>query len=383
MRVLHVITGLHRAGAETMLVKLIGGLARQGVENQVICMIERGALAAELEAGGISVVSLGMRAKFDPRPIMRLIAMARRSRPDIVQTWLYHADFAGFFAAALTNRLARLIWNIRCSDIKCAPGSPPGANLMVRLLARLSGRPAGAIVNSRAGRLYHERLGYHPRWWSEIPNGFDLERWRPNKTAAPRLRAQLSLPEDTLIVGLFARVAPMKDHANFLGAIAQVCARLPTAHAVLAGRGTEALAGELGRLGLQGRVTLLGERSDLPSLLPGIDILCLSSAFGEGFANVLGEAMACEIPCVATDVGDARDIIGDTGRIVPPRHPEALAAALVDLLTATAEHRAELGARARLRVETHYSLAHVTQRYLEVYTAVDRGQRLVPGTDGP
>lgn len=372
MRVLHVITGLRRAGAETMLVKLIGALGREGIESQVICLTGRGPLAAELEDDGIPVVSYGMRRKFDPRPIARLIGAMRRFRPDVVQTWLYHADFAGLIAAALAGRRARLIWNIRCSDMDFVEELAPSSGLLVRLLARLSARPAGAIINSHAGRLYHERLGYHPQWWSEIPNGFDLARWRPDQAAAARLRAQLALPDDALIVGMFARVAPMKDHGNFLSAIAQVSLRLPGVHAVLAGRGTEAFAGLLGELGLPGKVTILGERSDLPSLLPGIDVCCLSSAFGEGFANVLGEAMACGIPCVATDVGDAREIIGDTGRIVPPRQPEALAGALADLLGAAAARRTELGARARERIQDRYDLSGVTRRYIEVYTAVCR-----------
>jgi glycosyltransferase involved in cell wall biosynthesis len=373
MRVLHVITGLRRAGAETMLVKLIGMLAQEGVENRVVCLIERGPLAAELEAVGIRVISLGMRSKLDPRPIARLIRVIRRYRPDIVQTWLYHADFAGLVAVAAASSLARLIWNIRCSDMDFAEDSTPDTARVVRLLARLSARPAGVIVNSHAGRLYHERLGYRPQWWNEIPNGFDLERWRPDGTAAARLRAQLGLPDNALVVGMFARVAPMKDHINFLSAFAQVRAQLPAARAVLAGRGTEALADMLVTFGLQGRVVLLGERSDLPSLLPGLDVFCLSSAFGEGFANVLGEAMACAIPCIATDVGDARDIVGDTGCIVPPRQPGTLADALGGLLSASAEHRSDLGARARLRIEQRYSLGDVARRYMDVYTAVLAG----------
>ena len=125
--------------------------------------------------------------------------------------------------------------------------------LIVRLLARLARGPAGVIVNSHAGRLHHERLGYRPHWWVEIPNGFDLAHWRPNESAGPRLRAQLGLLGDALVVGMFARVAPMKDHAAFLAAIAQLGKRLPTVHAVLAGRGTEALKGALEEFGLQGR----------------------------------------------------------------------------------------------------------------------------------
>jgi len=373
MRILHVITGLRRAGAETMLAKLVGALAREGFENRVVCMIERGPLAAEIEAGGTSVTSLGMRSGFAPGALMRLVAIIRRFQPDIVQTWLYHADLAGLIAATASRRRKRLIWNIRCSDMDFHEEANAATDRVVRMLARFSAMPAGVIVNSRRGRLHHERLGYRPRWWAEIPNGFDLDRWQPDLRAAARLRAELALPEDALIVGMCARVAPMKDHANFFAAIAQVRARNPGLRAVLAGRGTELLGAMVGEFGLDRCVSLLGERDDLPSLVPAFDVFCLSSAFGEGFANVLGEAMACGVPCVATDVGDAAEIIGDTGLVVPPRQPDALAAALSDLVETTTERRAELGARARVRLEERYSLSRVARQYVGVYSAVRRG----------
>jgi glycosyltransferase involved in cell wall biosynthesis len=373
VRVLHLITGLRRAGAETMLVKLVGALDRGRFEAQVISLIERGPLAADLEAMGIPVLSLDMRSKLDPRPIARLIAIIRRLRPDVIQTWLYHADLAGLIAATLLRRTRRLLWNVRCSDMDFAATRERGTALMVRLLARYSAGPAGVIVNSRAGRLDHERLGYRPRRWIEIPNGFDLAHWRPDATAAARLRAELRLPEDALLIGMCARVDPMKDHANFLAAIGALRAQLPAAHGVLAGRGTEMLTNRVAELGLAANVTLLGERSDLPLLLPGLDAFCLSSAFGEGFANVLGEAMASGVPCVATDVGDAAEIVGDTGRIVPPRQAEALAAALAGLLGASAQQRRELGLRARARIEDRYGLAGVARRYADVYDSVANG----------
>jgi glycosyltransferase involved in cell wall biosynthesis len=373
MRILHVITGLRRAGAETMLVKLVGALARQGFENRVVCLIERGPLAAELEGGGTPVTSLGMRSGFALGAVLHLVAAIRRFQPEIIQTWLYHADLAGLVATMLSGYRKRLIWNIRCSDMDFDAEASAATGRVVRLLARLSALPAGVIVNSHSGRLHHERLGYRPRWWIEIPNGFEIDRWDPDPDAAPRLRAELALPADALIVGMCARVAPMKDHASFFAAIAQLRARSPRLHAVLAGRGTESLGAMVGEFGLDACVSLLGERNDLPALVPGFDVFCLSSAFGEGFANVLGEAMACGVPCVATDVGDAAEIIGDTGLIVPPRRPDALAAALGYFAEMSAERRGEFGARARARLEERYSLSQVARRYVAVYSAVTSG----------
>lgn len=373
MRVLHIITGLRRAGAETMLVKLGGALAHAGFDNHVVCLIDRGAMADELEAIGIPVTALGQRATLDPRPLWRLIALLRRLEPDIIQTWLYHADLAGLVAAMLVGRRNRLIWNIRCSEMDFSDDPAGSSGRLLRLLARFSRVPAGVVVNSHAGRLYHERLGYRPRWWLEIPNGFDLAHWQPDRAADSRLRAALGLAPDALVVGMVARVAPMKDHGNFLAAFAQVATEVPRAHAVLVGRGTETLATRVRESNLEGKVTLLGERDDVAQLVPGFDLFCLSSAFGEGFANALGEAMACAVPCVATDVGDAAAIIGDTGCIVPPRAPAALAAAMVEMLNAPPAQRRQWGAAARCRIEERYGLAAVARHYADAYAAVASG----------
>jgi glycosyltransferase involved in cell wall biosynthesis len=115
-------------------------------------------------------------------------------------------------------------------------------------------------------------------------------------------------------------------------------------------------------------VRILGYRSDIECLLPGVDVLCLSSAFGEGFPNVLGEAMACGIPCVSTDVGDARRIIEDTGLIVPGRDPASLADAMIDLIDRGPAARAALGRAARERIEKTYSLPRIVERYIALYS---------------
>jgi len=163
----------------------------------------------------------------------------------------------------------------------------------------------------------------------------------------------------------------MKDHANFLAAAAIAAAACPNAVFVLAGTGTEpgnpALEAAIAQHGIGDRVLRLGERRDLDRLYPAFDLVTLSSAFGEGLPLVLAEAMACGIPCVATDSGDAAAIVGDTGRIVPPRDPAALAAAWQEILALTADARRTLGERARVRVREHYDLSAVVGRYENLY----------------
>ena len=168
----------------------------------------------------------------------------------------------------------------------------------------------------------------------------------------------------------------MKDHAGFLAAAAIASVR-PEVHFVLAGAGTETLVDEVVALGLSGRTHLLGERSNVLALMQGFDIHCLSSAFGEGFPNVIGEAMACGVPCVSTDVGEAAAIVGNCGLIVPPGDPQALSRALIDMVDRGAETRAELGLAARARIAAKYALPRVIERYQEIYCELlasgDRG----------
>jgi glycosyltransferase involved in cell wall biosynthesis len=159
----------------------------------------------------------------------------------------------------------------------------------------------------------------------------------------------------------------MKDHAAFLEAAQQVARARQNVCFLLVGKGTQTLAASVAAKGLTDRVRILGYRSDIESLLPGVDMLCLSSAFGEGFPNVLGEAMACGIPCVSTDVGDARSIIGDTGLVVPVRAPASLAQAIIDLIDRGPAAREQLGRAARARIETDFSLARIVGSYTTLY----------------
>jgi glycosyltransferase involved in cell wall biosynthesis len=207
-----------------------------------------------------------------------------------------------------------------------------------------------------------------------IPNSFDTECFRPD-TGARRGRAELGISDDAVALLLPARYDAMKDHANFLAAAAKLAGRHPEAQFALAGTGAEPGNRELSEAiaahGLGERIRLLGERRDIEALYPAFDIVTLSSAFGEGFPNVLGEAMACGVPCVATDIGDAAAIIGDCGIVVPARNPEALAAGWQRVMGLGAEGHEALGARARARIVEHYDLAAVLARFEVLYEEVE------------
>jgi glycosyltransferase involved in cell wall biosynthesis len=365
--ILHLITGLETGGAEGMLARLVTRTDRSRFRSVVVSMTDMGAVGPVIAGAGIAVETLGIRrGMIDPRGVSRLIRLLRRYRPDIVQTWLYHADLLGLIVDRL-GYAPRLAWNIRCSDM-----AGPGA--VRAILSRFSARPATVIINSHAGRRFHEGIGYHPRRWEYIPNGYDTALLRPDETARLRMRAALGIDPPASVIGMAARYHPMKDHANFLAAAARQAAARPDIVFVLLGAAIDSANRDLVRAieahGLMPRLRLLGERADMNAVYPALDILTLSSAYGEGFPNVLAEAMACGVPCVATDNGDAAEILGDTGIIVPPRDPQALAAGWHRLIALGPGGRRALGIRARARVVENYELNRIVPRFEALYNEI-------------
>ena len=371
IRVVHVISDLDTGGAEVMLTKLVSSMDRSRFANAVVALTDRGQLSAAIESAGVAVHSLGMkRGRPGLSGLPTLVRLLRSMKPHLVQSWLYHADFLSVLAARFAGS-PPVVWNVRCSDMDLRH-YPRQTRWVLRALTWLSSRPAAVVVNSLAGRTLHRQLGYRARRWEIIPNGFDLLRFRPDPAAGQRLRAELRLPTDSVLVALVARVDPMKDHPTFLAAAGRVAVARAAVHFLLIGKDTPMLQPLVLERGVAGRVHLLGQRHDVDRLLPGVDIACLSSAFGEGFPNVLGEAMAAAVPCVATDVGDARALIGDTGNVVPPRDPKALAAAVIELIDQGPAGRAALGQAARSRIQTKYSLPSVVERYQQLYEEMAR-----------
>jgi len=363
--IVHVITGLMMGGAEQMLHKQLSLIDRETFDPTVVSLTDLGILGESIQSLGVPVHTLGMgRGIPDPRAVLSLARLLRRIAPNILQTWLPHSDLIGTLASRLT-RPPRLAWNVRGSEMDFSVYRPT-TRWSIKCLARLSGLPDLVVSNSEAGRRAYASYGYKPRRWAVIPNGFDLARFRPDRAKRSSVRGQLGIPADAFVIGLVARFDPMKDHATALAAL-----RLfPEAHLVAIGEDVVPTNPALAAPDLSGRLHLLGRRSDVQELLPAFDIATLSSAFGEGFPNVLGEAMACGLPCVATDVGDNGEVIGDTGLVVPPRNASALARAWRELGQASDDRRASLGEAARARVVERYSLPAIVRAYEEAYLSM-------------
>jgi glycosyltransferase involved in cell wall biosynthesis len=248
------------------------------------------------------------------------------------------------------------------------------SSTVLRLCVLLSGWPQAVIVNSKAGQIFHYRLGYHPRRWVHIPNGIDTGQFQPNPSARMLLRNELGLKPDVLLIGLIARFDPMKDHGNFLQAASLLAAKVAGVHFILAGNGVEpsnlSLRNYLDRDELHGRVHLLGQRDDIASLTAALDIASSSSSFGEGFSNTIAEAMSCGVPCVVTNVGDSAFLVGETGVVVPTMDPQALSDGWQRMIALGVEGRKGLGMAARLRIQQNFQQDEIARQYEHLYESL-------------
>jgi glycosyltransferase involved in cell wall biosynthesis len=373
LKIAHVATGLGVGGAEMALLNLLSCLDRQTFECEVFSLSSEAPLAERLRALGVPVHILGMKPGLpDPRGYLRLVRGLRRFRPDLIQTWMYHADLLGGLAAPLVGK-PPVVWGLHLtldemSAVKAA------TRLVIRFNAHLSSRlPTAIVCCAEAARQTHTAIGYDATRMRVIPNGFDLHRFAPDPPARTRLRAELGLPAATPLIGMAARFHPFKDHRNFFQAAAILHALRPEVHFVLWGKDITMenpdLAAWVRAAGLESVTHLLGLRSDAPSLTAALDLATLSS-LGEAFPTVLGEAMACGVPCVSTDVGDAALLLGETGRVVPRRDPQALAQAWAEMLSLSAAQRRALGRAARQRLAERYSLEQMTRAYARLYADI-------------
>jgi glycosyltransferase involved in cell wall biosynthesis len=370
---MYVISDLSVGGAEMMLYKLLAGTDRARFEPVVVSLMGGGALRPRVEALGVKVHTVGVSPKLPtPLDLLRLVRLTREIDPDLVVGWMYHSCLAAQLAGLFSKTKAATLWSVHYSVDSLAAEKRLTA-AVIRACALLSHAPSRIIYVSRDGRAKHGPLGFSAENGCVIPNGVDSEAFRPSAEARASVRDELGLDADALLVGMVSRYHPMKDHANFLRAAATLSERHAGAHFLLVGRGADGdnaeLRGLINELGLAGRTHMLGERHDVPRLTAALDIFSLSS-YCESFPNVIGEAMACAIPCVVTDVGDAAWIVGDTGRVVPTRDPRALARAWAEMVALGAEGRSALGRSARARACELFPVKAVVRRYETLYETV-------------
>ena len=361
-------------GAETTLWKLLSNIDGRRFESRVVSLTSDGRLGQRLRDLDVPVWSLQMRRGVpEPGALLGLSRWLAQNRCQVIQTWMYHADLLGGVANRLSTNTP-LIWNIRHGNPHTHPKL--STRWTMGACARLSDSlPTKIVCCSEASRQAHCNRGYPEGKMVVIPNGFDLDLFRPNNEARGRVRAELGIAEDRLLVGRVGRFHPQKDYKSMIKAGAAVLSRVPDADFLFCGDGITwdngALTRWIDEAGIRARCHLAGPRSDVHRIHAALD-LAVSSSYAEGFPNVVAEAMACGVPCVATDAGDSAYLIGNTGFVVPRKDPAALAQACINLLHMSSEARNRLGADARRRVADRFGLQRVVSSYEGLYEDTGR-----------
>jgi len=364
--IVHIITGLGDGGAEGVLYRL----CKHDMEccHVVISLMQGGQYAAPLRELGVPVHELGLkRGRIGPGAVLRLRGLLKQYKPDVVQTWLYHADLLGGTVARLMG-VPHVSWGIRHGEL--APGKTKRMTIAIaHLCARLSRRVPHAIVScSFAARDIHVRLGYDAAKFRVIPNGYEIDKLVPDLEARKAFRSELAIAEDVPLLGMVSRFHPQKDHPNLFQALALLAREGRKFQVALVGTGmtvdNEALMALAGRLGVLDRIHMLGRRNDVVRVMNGLDLHVLSSA-SEGFPNVAAEAMFCGTPCVVTRTGDSALVAGPTGWVAEPGDPVALASAIAKGLDAIGDAPAwqQRKAAARRYVLGRFSIGTMVAAY--------------------
>lgn len=328
MKILFLTRQLGHGGAERQMVELAKGLQARGCQVSVAVFYLGGALDGELKSAGVPLHDLAKGGRWDVGGfLLRLIRLLRREAPDILHGYLPAANILTSLAKPFLPGV-RIVWGVRASNM--IPSYYDGfSRMLYRLEVLLAGTPNLVIANSEAGAEYILEKNFPAGRTIVIRNGIDTDRFRPHREAGRALRAEWGLDEKVKVVGLVGRLDPMKGHPTFFRAAALLAKRRDDLRFVCVGDGPEdyrrVLAGLVRDLGVENKVMWIPSQKNMTAVYNAFDLLCSSASFGEGFPNAVGEAMACGVPCVVTDVGDSGFIVGDSGIVAPPNDPEALA----------------------------------------------------------
>ena len=370
MKIIHIITDLDTGGAEMMLFKLQSSLNNENIDSLVVSLMRQGKIASRIEALGAKVETLELNQGEIPgwRAVKKLRQIIKAYNPNVVQGWMYHGNIAATMAVFLCwpfRKKAKLFWNIR-QTLYNLDGEKRQTRWLIMLGRWLSFLPHNIIYNSNLSLEQHIAIGYSVKNNSMIPNGFDLEKFRPDQDRYQEFRKELGISERTILIGHISRFHPMKDHTTLLKAIDSVTKETSDSKEIqsvlflLVGHGVSR------DFSTNSSIHFLGERSDIPRIMSALDVLISSSAWGEGFPNVIGEAMASETPCVVTDVGDSAYIVGKYGKVCPAGDDHCIAKNLLQFIKNDSQ-RKKLGQQSRKRIEKYYSIDKIKKEYLKVW----------------
>lgn len=359
----HIITGLEKGGAERFLFNFLTSDLKGHIKNNVISLMSEGYYGPLIKEKNISLQCLKLnRGQIRLKTLKKLIKILNNQKPDIIQGWMYHGNLAALIGNYLSKKKTKLSWNIRLS-LEVFSQMKFKTRLAIKIGALFSKQPDAIIYNSKRSLIQHRKIGFLNNNDYFIPNGFDTEKWKPNKSMRYKIRNSLQIPNNTKVIGYVGRAQAQKDLSSLFRAFDIVKKNNMDVILIAVGKNLQKFASNYNK------IIFLGERSDVHNLMNSFDLLCLSSK-AEGFPNVIGEAMLSGLPCVATDAGDAKQIIGKTGWIVPVNSPTLLANCLDKVLKIPTVELQKYGKKARQKIIKNYDIKHIKNKYISLYDSI-------------
>lgn len=372
MRILHFITDLEIGGAETRLLRLIEYGNSNLFQHTVVSLMDEGTYGIKLKNMGVTVETLDITYQKPWRFLpWNSSALIRKYNPDIIIGWMYHSNLVAIISSMYRTKKIPILWNVSHSiyDLK---QEKPLTRFIIGLLAKYSKYTTKILYNSYTSLQQHTAIGYSADRSMVVPNGIDCEKFSPSAEARRKIRTSLNISDNVLLVGIVGRYHPIKGYDIFLRSALQILEYNTSVKFVLVGRDVEWSNPALAQIvPAEKRVHffMLGERNDVNTIMPAFD-MAVSSSRSESSPNVVGEAMACRVPCIVTDVGDSAKIVGDTGLVVPPGDHNALSEAIKTLMKLPSSERNKLGIRARERIINEYSLYMMISQYEKIFCEV-------------
>ncbi len=370
MKVVHIISNLGNGGAEGVLYRLV--THDQNNEHIIISMMDSGKYGPMLSKKGFKVYCLNMKlGEASLKPILKLYKYLKNTNPDVVQTWMYHADLVGGLVAK-TLGIKKIFWNIRQSNFD-RQNTKYSTLRIANICSKLSSFIPSKIISCSTGAVgEHVKLGYCKNKITVIENGYDLDVFKADDYNRKKFRANLGVGQ-LPVLGMVGRYDPQKDHKNLIEALSLVYRKGYKFDLLLIGRdlndnNTELLS-IINKYNLNDRVQLLDQRSDIQNIMNALDIHILSSAYGEGFPNVVAEAMACDTPCIVTNVGDSKLIVGRHGIVVEPCNADELADAIITLINKMSNDKEweQLKYKCSIHIIENFSIQSMVSKYNKIW----------------
>jgi glycosyltransferase involved in cell wall biosynthesis len=373
VKITTLITDLSAGGAQNALYKLLLGTQGEEIEHRVVSLTDMGTFGQKICDLGVPVDCLNMPVgKPTYQSALTLRKLITTSKPDVIQGWMYHGNFAALFGAFISKSRAKTVWNVR----QCLYDLMKEKFLtrqVIRMNKAMSSNIDEVIFNSHLAKTQHEKFGFETKNTRIIPNGFELDKFLPSAQMRQKTRTELNIAPDVFVIGNVGRYHPMKDHETFLAAAVQIARKFETVCFLLVGKGVSFQNEKFKSWipeELRKRFYLIGESDNLPGIYNSMDVFC-HSAWSEAFPNVLGEAMAVGVPSVATDVGDCSLLLSGIGTLVPAKSHLRLSEALGKLVLMSKADREQIGNLSRSRIIDHYSLSFVAKEYIKIYRSLD------------